>query len=449
MNDPNIVKKNLVTQALSQSGYWMLNKTLVRKLGVYPSLILTNLIDQFLYFESKNEDKEWDHRFYLTHEKQKYQTSIGDKGIRASKKKLIEEGLIEVQKIGMPAKDNYLVDFDRIFKLLNEPVNNPNHAEIGTVTSPLQGSTSDTPQGSTYINDTYISNTKKESKDSIKRQRAPQSKRKRTTTPNPKEDPKPKKEWIKGGWQQEVLQAWNNLDGPTAHRDTTTKTIQQASYFLKALSNGTFWKMCKVSKEFAERNKIALDRLSKKKLSYPPAQIIKIVERYQTMWREGHWPQDKKYLPKSLSEFLYSPFTNKSFFLMLVYNPDILKSFSETEQAYHSPYESCFEWFLKPLDLRDVKQINSGIDRLGKWVYHNYNFRNNTVRKLFRSELKPALKPFFTLYSNWLEWDPGWNIEWLRENHREIFNPWGKVFNRFLDHIEAKHQISPMKRKAA
>jgi len=93
----------LTLEAFKSEGYLIVNKTLIKVLGLFPAILLSNYIDKCLYFRSKYPDNDgW---FYLTHEQQAQQLNIGERFIRKNKQFLIEKGILLTERRGIPSKE--------------------------------------------------------------------------------------------------------------------------------------------------------------------------------------------------------------------------------------------------------------------------------------------------------------------------------------------------------
>lgn len=96
--------KNLIRS----SNYWTLNKTLVQKLGIETAFLLTNLI------EAEHMMKAKDGWFFQTIEKLEKVSTLSRYKQEKCIEKLREEGLIDVEVKGLPAKRYFRINNQRL-----------------------------------------------------------------------------------------------------------------------------------------------------------------------------------------------------------------------------------------------------------------------------------------------------------------------------------------------
>lgn len=94
---------NSLLQLISVDDHILVSKTLAKRLSLNESIILGELITEYLYHESNNMLTEDDY-FYCTVENLEQNVFLNEFFQRKAIKHLCEEGLITVEKRGMPAK---------------------------------------------------------------------------------------------------------------------------------------------------------------------------------------------------------------------------------------------------------------------------------------------------------------------------------------------------------
>ncbi len=108
----------LVIEAFKSSGYLVINKKAIKKLGLIPAAILGNYIDKHLYFKKHTPENEgW---FYLTHKQIANQLNIKEHSIVKNKQFLIDLGVIKTKKMGLPAKEWLKLNFNALLDLLTD-----------------------------------------------------------------------------------------------------------------------------------------------------------------------------------------------------------------------------------------------------------------------------------------------------------------------------------------
>ncbi|MFW6326760.1 MAG: hypothetical protein ACOC2F_00450 [Bacteroidota bacterium] len=105
--------EQLIYESFKSSGYLVLNKSLIQTFGLIKSCIISNLLDKHQYFCEKHPKHEgW---FFLTHEQQKEQLGLSEYTLVKNKKELIQDGIIEVKRQGVPSKEWYKINFTRLY----------------------------------------------------------------------------------------------------------------------------------------------------------------------------------------------------------------------------------------------------------------------------------------------------------------------------------------------
>lgn len=108
--------ETMMLDALGSSGYLLINKNLILKLGLLDAAIFSNYIDKHKYWKSRDED--FDGWFFLTFEAQKEELHISDYTLRQAKARFLKLKLLRVKRKGIPAKEYYKLDLGKIVKYI-------------------------------------------------------------------------------------------------------------------------------------------------------------------------------------------------------------------------------------------------------------------------------------------------------------------------------------------
>jgi len=103
---------------LSNDGYIILNKYVMKALGLHEAILLGELCSEFIYWYKENQLQEG--YFYSTRENIEKETTLSSHQQRQALKSLIEKGFIEILEKDMPKKTYYKVNEERIYKFLME-----------------------------------------------------------------------------------------------------------------------------------------------------------------------------------------------------------------------------------------------------------------------------------------------------------------------------------------
>lgn len=107
-------KKNI----LSQTAWWMINKALTKELGIDASLLLSDLLSKFEYFEDRNLLDD-DGFFFNTRENIETDTTIPLYRITKAIEVLKFKKLIETNNKGIPPKSRFKLNMISINKLID------------------------------------------------------------------------------------------------------------------------------------------------------------------------------------------------------------------------------------------------------------------------------------------------------------------------------------------
>lgn len=109
---------NILMNLLSNSGYIIVNKEIIKKLGLHEAIILGELCSEYSYWEKSNKlDNGY---FFSTRENIEKNTGLSSYQQREPFKRLVKMGIVlEILK-GMPQQKWYSLDMNKLYNLLNE-----------------------------------------------------------------------------------------------------------------------------------------------------------------------------------------------------------------------------------------------------------------------------------------------------------------------------------------
>jgi uncharacterized phage protein (TIGR02220 family) len=113
--------KEFLMETLGAESYFAVNKKLVKKLGILKAFTLAILVDADKY-HAKNES-HMDGYFFITIESFTELTGMKKDQQQRVFTELEKLNLIEVKKMGLPAKRYFKINYDNIISLLNDTAN--------------------------------------------------------------------------------------------------------------------------------------------------------------------------------------------------------------------------------------------------------------------------------------------------------------------------------------
>lgn len=109
-------------EMLANTGYIVVNKKLIKLIGIHEALLLGELCSEYIYWKKENKlDKEG--YFFSTRENIEENTGLSSYQQRGAIKSLIAKGLIQEIAKGMPQRNYYKLDQENINKLIAEEDN--------------------------------------------------------------------------------------------------------------------------------------------------------------------------------------------------------------------------------------------------------------------------------------------------------------------------------------
>jgi hypothetical protein len=111
------ISQELALELFSSDAYLTLNKKLLKKFGPEKAVFLSNLIDKFKYFKSRGMlEDDWS---FLDRERELEDTGLTNYAIRKCKKELVENGILSIQKRGIPARIWTKIHFNVLLEVTN------------------------------------------------------------------------------------------------------------------------------------------------------------------------------------------------------------------------------------------------------------------------------------------------------------------------------------------
>lgn len=119
----------MIGKILGHTAYWMVNKTIARVTSIEAALLLADLADKELYFNTR-EEVDNDGYFFNTADNIKRDTTLTYHSQKKALKLLMEVGFIETKLKGVPAKLHFKIVENKILKFLNTGIENTSKLEL-------------------------------------------------------------------------------------------------------------------------------------------------------------------------------------------------------------------------------------------------------------------------------------------------------------------------------
>ena len=121
--------EKLLDKTLADDAYWRVNKAIAKKVGIYAAIILADLMSKKKYFENRHMLTD-DGYFFNTSDNIEDDTTLSRHKREDATKNLIEMEWLLIDKRGIPAKNFYKIDYDRIYEYLTQYEESVESSEI-------------------------------------------------------------------------------------------------------------------------------------------------------------------------------------------------------------------------------------------------------------------------------------------------------------------------------
>lgn len=113
---------SLMKRLLTSDEFLTVSKSMIRVFGLNSAVFLSDLISKNIYFENRQMDKDgW---FFNTEANRQEDTGLSHNQQRTCIKELVELEVLEVKRMGIPAKQHFKIDYDKLEELLEEKTKN-------------------------------------------------------------------------------------------------------------------------------------------------------------------------------------------------------------------------------------------------------------------------------------------------------------------------------------
>ncbi len=101
-----------IAKLLSTNGYIQVNKELIKLFGLHEAILIGELCSEYIYYEKQNMLE--DGMFYSTRANIEENTGLNEHFQRKAFETLTQAGIVEISKRGMPAKNYYRINYDKL-----------------------------------------------------------------------------------------------------------------------------------------------------------------------------------------------------------------------------------------------------------------------------------------------------------------------------------------------
>ena len=127
-------KSKYIGMLLSNDGFIVINKSLIKLIGLNSAILIGELISEYNYYEKEKKliDNTW---FYSTTPNIEENTGLSRYQQDEAIKKLQKEKIIDIKIMGMPSKRYFKINYENIEKLLKKGQKEPKNQGCKKLTS--------------------------------------------------------------------------------------------------------------------------------------------------------------------------------------------------------------------------------------------------------------------------------------------------------------------------
>jgi hypothetical protein len=328
-NDPKEIDyEQEVSEFLKDEKFVRLPRNFIKKFGLTISMYLYTLIEWKAFLKIKF-DHPPDTPFFMTREKIRERSFLSDEQQELSLKKIVDFGIIRVERGGFRNRNNYIIDFKTLYKILLEPIGNVKKEDFSDHTTwSLKNDSVTIPHGHS-ISETVLRSKDSETEDvSNETSVGPNG----PTNSTPRLSLRKSKGPVEFGGHLperidvvEIFSYWNTSPGLSHHKtpkrnEAPTKSLISIYKAIGDVLDGTFLKDWP---------------------PYPSDQIIKAIEGFKTRRTNPDYSPTNKDTLKSidLTTFFWNPYSSQmpSMFLECLNNPPKLLKNTVPKEVEKNP----------------------------------------------------------------------------------------------------------------
>lgn len=146
-------KSKYIGMLLSNDGFIVINKNLIKLIGLNSSILIGELVSEYNYYEKENKliDKAW---FYSTTPNIEENTGLSRYQQDEAIKKLQNKKIIDIKIMGMPSKRYFKINYENIEKLLKKDQKEPKNQGCKKLTSKVASANENTDYSQARLRET-------------------------------------------------------------------------------------------------------------------------------------------------------------------------------------------------------------------------------------------------------------------------------------------------------
>lgn len=118
----------MLIDLLSNTGYIIVNKEIIKKIGLYEAILLGELCSEYIYWKKKDETVN--EFFYSTRENIEENTGLSAYQQRTAISNLVKKDIIVMKSEGMPLKTWYFINENKLQELLFDNIEEDTENEV-------------------------------------------------------------------------------------------------------------------------------------------------------------------------------------------------------------------------------------------------------------------------------------------------------------------------------
>jgi hypothetical protein len=411
--------RSIYSHLLASQNYVFLHEAFLFYCGDSAAILLSFLLKkeaEIIYNDKEFRPGDW---FYFLGSEIESRLCFGEKKVTTSIKTLKDQEIVEVERKGIPYKNYYRLNYDKIKEIFLLHC----HQKDGNGAVEKAGILPSKPP---LLPKRVL----------LKRDRE------EIGLGFSSEKPKPPRRIINSKVMEMLKQAiplggfTNRLPGPGKD---PTNTLVSVQLFLLSLRNNRICRDYSFDPSWASKNNICFADVD------PGLDLTQVIENavtnYSLMRKEGFWPSDKTWLTKDIGSFFYNPILKTSWFLYCVYNkPKPVQAVVENKRFQSLDLDKSTQDYVSTLkgENWDEAQFQKKVVSIYNWyeenkkelrIYNSYLSLSHIWIEYFNS-FKAVLEQIQEFSSTWKDWNiynfghgnATWVrfVAWVKEKHQGL-----------------------------
>ena len=237
-----------------------------------------------------------------------------------------------------------------------------------------------------------------------------------------------------------IIEHWNKYNCFSSHKKRSTKLYRTCNIYCKKLLDGTFLEDYKIDKEWRLNNNLNTSPL--KQLT--EMDLKTAIFNYSLQFEDEYKPTDKSRLPKSFTQFVYNPKTQKSQLLwllnkepLLIDEPDLQIFKNRIPKETLRLVDKLLKTNYSNISDKNLLQVyvntSNTLKHMETIIVTMLKYQKNKTAFITQIGKKDKYKPFI---EKWIDY-----LYRKQKLKTQDFSPEGFTFTNFVEHLSVEYSV--------